>query len=55
MNKSEPTPMPPEVAFYYPGWIWRSDHAIKNLLLFFDGVALLVPEYMKERLGAVFV
>jgi hypothetical protein len=22
---------------------------IKNLVLFFDGIALLVPEYMKER------
>ena len=39
----------PEIAFYYPNWIWCSDNAIKNLLLFFDGVALLVPEYMKER------
>ena len=38
-----------EVAFYYPGWIWREDDAIKNLLLFFDGIALLVPEYMKDR------
>ena len=53
MNKSEPNATPSEVAFYYPGWIWQSDHAIKNLLLFFDGIALLVPEYMKERPGAI--
>ena len=53
MNESKSTQMSSEVAFYYPGWLWRSDHAIKNLLLFFDGVALLVPEYMKERLGSV--
>ena len=43
----------PEVAFYYPGWIWHSAPFIKNLLLFFDGVALLVPEYMKGRVETV--
>lgn len=43
----------PEVAFYYPGWIWGSAPFIKNLLLFFDGVALLVPEYMKHRVETV--
>ena len=52
-NEPEPDAASPEVAFYYPGWIWRSDEAVKNLLLFFDGVALLVPEYMKERPGAI--
>lgn len=39
----------PQVAFYYPGPVWRSPDHIKNLLLFFDGVALLVPEYMAHR------
>src|SRR5260370_29262846 len=39
----------PEVAFYYPGPMWSSGEALKNLLLFFDGIALLVPRYMKER------
>jgi hypothetical protein len=39
----------PHVAFYYPGAMWRGSDYIKNLLLFFDGVALLVPEYMRER------
>jgi hypothetical protein len=36
-----------DVAFYYPGHLWRHTDWIKNLLLFFDGVALLVPEYKK--------
>ncbi|HEY5989045.1 MAG TPA: hypothetical protein VIV12_22100, partial [Streptosporangiaceae bacterium] len=35
---------PPEIAFYYPGPLWRSGEWVKTLLLFFDGVALLVPE-----------
>jgi hypothetical protein len=26
-------------------------HWIKNRILFFDGIALLVPSYMKERPG----
>jgi hypothetical protein len=39
----------PEIAFYYPGPIWYSPDWVKSLLLFFDGVALLVPAYMKER------
>ena len=29
--------------------MWYSGEALKNLLLFFDGVALLVPRYMKGR------
>lgn len=36
-----------EIAFYYPGHIWGHGEWIKNLLLFFDGVGLLVPEYKK--------
>lgn len=39
----------PEVAFYYPNPIWRYGDWIKNLILFFDGVALLVPNYMTEK------
>jgi hypothetical protein len=38
-----------EVAFYYPGPFWYSAAWVKNLLLFFDGLALLVPEYMADR------
>lgn len=39
----------PEVAFYYPGPVWYSGDALKTLLLFFDGIALLVPNYMKDK------
>jgi hypothetical protein len=38
-----------EVAFYYPGPVWRFGDWVKTLILFFDGVALLVPDYMKEK------
>jgi hypothetical protein len=39
----------PEIAFYYPGPVWRSGDWIKNLILFFDGVGLLVPDYIKDK------
>jgi hypothetical protein len=32
-------------AFYYPGHLWHSGDWIKNLLVFFDSVALLTPVY----------
>jgi len=34
-----------EIAFYYPGHLWGNPEWIKSLLLFFDGIGLLVPEY----------
>jgi hypothetical protein len=37
-----------DLAFYYPNWMWSSGDWIKNLILFFDGVALLVPNYMGD-------
>ncbi len=41
--------VPDEFAFYYPGHLWERPAWLKNLLLFFDGIALLVPEYkMRE-------
>ena len=40
--------MKPEFAFYYPGQYWRDADWIKNLVCFFDGVAMLVPEYMSD-------
>lgn len=40
----------PEVAFYYPNPIWLDGNWIKNMILFFDGIGLLVPEYMKDRI-----
>ncbi len=39
----------PEFAFYYPGPVWRNSDWIKNLVLFFDGVALLVPSYIRDK------
>lgn len=41
------------VAFYYPGHLWRSPRWIKTLLLFFDGVGLLIPEYKQGEPEAV--
>lgn len=38
-----------QVGYYYPEWIWRDPNLVKNLLLFFDQVALLVPNYMRDR------
>jgi hypothetical protein len=38
-----------ELAFYYPNPMWSYGNWIKDLVLFFDGIALLVPEHMKER------
>lgn len=41
----------PEVAYYYPEWHWGPDeHAwVKSLLLFFDEIALLVPNYKRGQ------
>lgn len=41
---------PPEIAFYYPNPMWSSGDWVKSLILFFDGIGLLVPAYMKDRL-----
>jgi len=38
-----------DFAFYYPGHLWHHGDWIKNLLLFFDGIALLVPNYKKHE------
>src|SRR5258708_12266133 len=37
------------MAFYYPGPVWNSGDQVKNLILFFDGIALLVPEYIRDK------
>lgn len=41
----------PELAYYYPEpyWLSRQSSWIKSLLLFFDGVAILLPSYMHGR------
>ena len=41
--------MKQDVAFYYPGQYWANADWIKNLVLFFDGIAMLVPEYMSDH------
>ncbi len=38
-----------DMAFYYPGPVWNSGDQVKNLILFFDGIALLVPEYIRDK------
>ena len=38
-----------EIAFYYPGPIWHGSDWIKTLILFFDGVGILLPNYMKGK------
>ena len=42
---------PSELAYYYPEPYWLADESswIKSLLLFFDGVAILLPSYMRGR------
>jgi hypothetical protein len=39
----------PDVAFYYPGWMWQDPGWVKSLALFFDEIGLLVPDYMRDR------
>jgi hypothetical protein len=41
----------PDIAYYYPApyWTHREIDRIKNLLLFFDGICILLPRYMTGR------
>ena len=41
--------MKPDVAFYYPGQYWHDTDWAKNLICFFDGIAMLIPAYMKDH------
>ncbi|MEL6769915.1 MAG: hypothetical protein AAFP18_02490 [Bacteroidota bacterium] len=45
--------MKKEIAFYYPNPFWSDGDWIKNLILFFDGVGLLVPDYMRHRIRRI--
>lgn len=36
-----------DIAFYYPGHIWCDTDRIKSMLLFYDGVGFLIPEYKR--------
>jgi hypothetical protein len=47
MHMTEQTEALREIAFYYPGHLWHNTEWMKTLLLFFDGIGLLVPEYKK--------
>lgn len=42
--------MQPDFAFYYPGQHWRDVDWIKNLICFFDGIAMLTPYDMPNPL-----
>lgn len=44
-NATLPNQSRPNFALYYPGYQWHSLNWIKNMLLFFDGIALLVPKH----------
>ena len=39
----------PDLGFYYPGQYWYDADWIKNLVLFFDGIAMLIPKYMADE------
>ena len=43
-----------DLAYYYPQPYWRGEESdgLKNLLLFFDGIAILLPRYMAGRPAA---
>ena len=38
-----------EIAFYYPGPMWHHDDWIKTMILFFDGIGILLPDYLKGK------
>ena len=44
-------PAPSEIAYYYPEPYWLAGEGgwVKSLLLFFDEIAILLPEYMRGR------
>lgn len=39
----------PEVAFYYPNQYIHNPDWDKNLILFFDGIGMLIPNYMEDH------
>ena len=41
--------MKPDIAFYYPGQYWLDTDWAKNLVLFFDGIGMVIPEYMPDQ------
>jgi hypothetical protein len=51
MGVEEPSSQLSELAYYYPEPYWLAEESswVKSLLLFFDGIAILLPEYMSGR------
>lgn len=51
MGVEEPSSQLSELAYYYPEPFWLAQESswVKSLLLFFDGVAILLPDYMEGR------
>jgi hypothetical protein len=48
--QDSPAATPQEVAYLHePYWLSDESDWVKSLLLFFDGIALLVPDYMREQ------
>ena len=43
-----------ETAYYYPApyWVFEESDWVKSLLLFFDDIAILLPNYMHGRTNA---
>jgi hypothetical protein len=50
MQIFDPESTQSEYAFYYPGPMTYSDDWLKNMILFFDGLAFLIPAYARSRL-----
>ena len=46
---SEESKTLPEVAFYYPNQYFSDLDWVKNLILFFDGIGMLIPNYMEDH------
>lgn len=46
---SQQTTELPEVAFYYPNQYFYDPDWAKNLILFFDGIGMLIPNYMEDH------
>ncbi len=38
-----------EIALYYPGPMWHYDDWIKTMILFFDGIGILLPDYLHGK------
>jgi hypothetical protein len=48
LSKIKPGAALPEVAFYYPNPYWHDLDWARNMILFFDGIGMLIPNYMEQ-------